>query len=666
MSAIPPNITYAGNQNIFAYANGVNNTVTSLNGLHGAVNIVAGNENLIVENENNDIYLTVNDNLIVTDLGVTSGVITLSDTIGTNTLEVVGTDLYFDGQLLAKANDIQNIADWADYPAITKLNIDNKGINNASSISLGNNTNTLSVNEGNQLLYNGDVVSTGVSGVTSLNTLSGAVGITSTNTNITIGQDEANNITLTGVGGGGDPATWSQYPATQNVNMVNYNLTSASSTGIIVDSGVNPITPTVNITASNGIAGKINITANNGFGGTSYGAIDITAYGGTTAGVTSGGSINIVSTTPSGTVGVSGKVTINGAGINSYAGASPVLGSLTGYNYIHGDASVNITAGAPPVVPNDPLTVYLYGTNGTLMYGTQYMGKIRPYSDLTINPTDLRIEKYSNLITTGYIVIDGCKTLNMEPTATLSVSNGTGTDGQVLGKSGGNLAWVAGGGTPTEINQASSFVSVSTVGNIALDNTLYSGEGIPTIIAHSIGEIEFNAGGVTTPTQIIKLDPADNTPPPLGLYVSPTQLYFNGSDVLASSGVSSLNTLTGIINLASSDNTIDITAFEGSINLQANIKTVIGATGTTALTNINKNTTYIFTSGTIQNFTTADLGTGDAGLIWYVKNAKASVDITIEHLGTAISGFSTLHARTTNNNSSIQIIYWSGTDLFMY
>ena len=144
------------------------------------------------------------------------------------------------------------------------------------------------------------------------------------------------------------------------------------------------------------------------------------------------------------------------------------------------------------------------------MYGTQYMGKIRPYSDLTINPTDLRIEKYSNLITTGYIVIDGCKTLNMEPTATLNVSNGTGSDGQVLGKSGGNIAWVAGsGGTPTEINQASSFVSVSTVGNIALDNTLYSGAGIPTIIAHSIGEIEFNAGGITTPTQIIKLDPAD-------------------------------------------------------------------------------------------------------------------------------------------------------------
>ena len=132
----------------------------------------------------------------------------------------------------------------------------------------------------------------------------------------------------------------------------------------------------------------------------------------------------------------------------------------------------------------------------------------------------------------------------MEPTATLSVSNGTGTNGQILGKSGGNLAWV------------------------------------------------------------------------------------NGNPI---------------------------------------IPPVIGATGTTALTTANKNTTYIYTSGTLQNFTTAGLVVGDAGSVWYVKQASAGGDITIQHNGTAISGItSILHEKRVDSNTPTQIIYWSGTDLFMY
>ena len=93
---------------------------------------------------------------------------------------------------------------------------------------------------------------------------------------------------------------------------------------------------------------------------------------------------------------------------------------------------------------------------------------------------------------------------------------------------------------------------------------------------------------------------------------------------------------------------------------------VIQAAGTTALTPSNKNTTYILISGATQNFTTAGLGAGDAGSVWYVKNAFTS-DINIQHNGVSINGVtSTLHENTTNTNSSSQIIYWSGTDLFMY
>jgi len=538
--------------------------------------------------------VNINDNLL-TNVG---GTITIknTDNANTNSIQTTSDQLLFNGSVVQTGPNVTSLRGLQGVVNLTTTN-GNLAINDVGNdIQLTVLAGGIGVESLETLVGNIGLTSTGSTvaittvgqninleatpnvGVTSVATLSGAVGMTSTGGTVGI-TTVGNNINLETLGI--TPITnWSQYPAIQDVNMVNHSLTSASSTGIVVDSPLNPITPTLNLTASNGIGGKVNIIANNGIGGSSFGVIDITANGGTTAGLTTGGSINITATTPVGTVGVSGKVTINGAGINSYAGALPVLASLTGYNYIHGDSAVNITAGAPPIVPSDPLCVYLYGTNGTLMYGTQYMGKIRPYSDLTINPTDLRIEKYSNFITTGYIVIDGCKTLNMEPTATLSVSNGTGTDGQVLGKSSGNLTWV----TPS------------------------------------------------------------------------------------GSGVSSLNTLTGGLSLTSTNGSITITPAGTNIDLSVPpIPPVIGATGTTALTTANKNTTYIYTSGTLQNFTTAGLVVGDAGLVWYVKQASAGGDITIRHNGTAISGItSILHEKRVDSNTPTQIIYWSGTDLFMY
>jgi hypothetical protein len=93
---------------------------------------------------------------------------------------------------------------------------------------------------------------------------------------------------------------------------------------------------------------------------------------------------------------------------------------------------------------------------------------------------------------------------------------------------------------------------------------------------------------------------------------------------------------------------------------------VIQAAGTTALVPTTANTTYILTSGATQNFTTAGLGAGNAGLVWFVKNAFTA-DISIQHNGVAITGVtSTAHTRTGSMNSSSQILYWSGTDLFMY
>jgi hypothetical protein len=112
---------------------------------------------------------------------------------------------------------------------------------------------------------------------------------------------------------------------------------------------------------------------------------------------------------------------------------------------------------------------------------------------------------------------------------------------------------------------------------------------------------------------------------------------------------------------------ISVTNTSGALDVKyIGISPVLQAATTTALTSANRNTLFILTSGTTQDFTTLTLDTPEAGHTWYVKNAKASGDITIEYNAQPIGGFGTLHPRTTNTNSSIQVIYWDGADLFMY
>jgi len=197
-------------------------------------------------------------------------------------------------------------------------------------------------------------------------------------------------------GAAGNASTWSEYPATQDVDINCFNLdnvltinncpsnsfTINATQDIDVNAG-RDITLTANrgadiglpslitLNASNGNKGEIDVYANPGFAGLG-GKVDITAFGGsqTIGGITYsvGGLVEINATTVVATSNtLTSAVKINAASCLSYAGATSPIGSLAGYNYIQADNAVNIVSGTVPVLPSVPGRNYIYGTNGTFI-----------------------------------------------------------------------------------------------------------------------------------------------------------------------------------------------------------------------------------------------------------------------------------------------------------
>lgn len=64
------------------------------------------------------------------------GTLDFLDNTGIHQLKSIDGDLYFDTELLAKAGDIQQIADWALYPALADIDADNRKLTNVSQIDL--------------------------------------------------------------------------------------------------------------------------------------------------------------------------------------------------------------------------------------------------------------------------------------------------------------------------------------------------------------------------------------------------------------------------------------------------------------------------------------------------------------------------------------------------
>jgi hypothetical protein len=188
-------------------------------------------------------------------------------------------------------------------------------------------------------------------------------------------------------------ATWSQYPATQDVNIADHNLSNVAAVlndgPINIQSTNNDIAVSaetidvvadeaalisafsdINLTAQNGNRGRVNITANPGYNNGVGGEIRLKAEGGVSPlGGGSGGLIELTATTPSlPAPSLTSAIRMSAQSILSYAGSVSPFASLAGYNYIQGLLGVEIAAGTLPVLPAAvPGSIYLYGRAGDLL-----------------------------------------------------------------------------------------------------------------------------------------------------------------------------------------------------------------------------------------------------------------------------------------------------------
>ena len=251
-----------------------------------------------------------------------------------------------------------NVAQWANYPAVATVNMASNPINNAGTINA-----------------TGVTVGNGSSGLLVANRLTSLAGASDPGMSITAYQGlsvtaDAGNITTTAgaVSGSGNISTTARGVITDTAYGEVHAITNNFE--VTADGGLNPITtPNINLVAQNGNGGQINISANPGSIAALGGKINITANGGTVVlptdpptSVTVGGEVNILANTGSGGLyTLTSAVNIAAAGVNSYAGAIPPVGSLAGYNFIYGTTGVSICAGLPSSGFQLPGTTYLYG-----------------------------------------------------------------------------------------------------------------------------------------------------------------------------------------------------------------------------------------------------------------------------------------------------------------
>jgi hypothetical protein len=209
-----------------------------------------------------------------------TGQITLIDASGSQVLKAIQSNLYFNNELLAKAGDLSNVADWSIYPAVSTIQMDNQSIVGASNIgastiqastvtsillsSLSEFTSSLTATTatigtglgGNVTIASGGVTANGAVSAVGLTTTAGLNMSNSAITNTTtigisangfppygqLSSPDGTSLTWNGAvvntGGAGSASNWSFYPQLSNLATFTATQISTASLGVSSINGI--------------------------------------------------------------------------------------------------------------------------------------------------------------------------------------------------------------------------------------------------------------------------------------------------------------------------------------------------------------------------------------------------------------------------------------------
>jgi len=518
-------------------------TISSIQGTEGGVNIdfafisSINSDGRIEANEFSSIFTYAQE-------GTVSTLFTQHVILDQATLDVInGNTLLLNGVPLATTStSISSLQDWSFYPAIQTVDMNTFGLSNVGNINSQNIFNALNIQSDT---FSGLTSITAPAATitngrfTSLSTTNLQVSAINNSSNITVNQGltatsltapslSTINLSTATINGQSviSGSNWSQYPATQTVNLQgnglsnsgNLTINTTSNTTIntgeffmTADGGLNIASITnVDITAQNGNRGQINLVANSGNNNGVAGQIFLTANGGQVGGVGTGGTIELTANTPLGFSNLTSKITLNASGINSYAGSIPALASAYGYNFIYGQNGVYIASGLPPGLPNVPGTTYIYGTLGIEMPSDAYMKNIYPYFDGITTPPDINITgryitpnlaqvcvRMSNVRQIDFqsnvaTYMSNLDTLSMSGNGTIGTSNLTATNGTIGTLSNGSLVGT-GGNISGYNNISASNLNITTINGAAYPPAGGGASTISTFTTASISSLNVSS-----------------------------------------------------------------------------------------------------------------------------------------------------------------------------
>jgi len=670
-----------------------------------------------------------NNNLNSITVGTISSLVSNTVNVGNAVLTATASTLLLNGLQVATVSSVSN---WSLDPAISTVNFQNFDLRNVSTINgdpyiSGGGANTWSLfnaisavdfaqnNLSNVSTINGgayvpvnswsafNATETIKANNNSISNCS-AVQLTtapSTAVILTAGAGDVLNVNGVPVSGGGSPSTWANFPAISTVTIPNHDLTMSTTT------------PGVSYNTAN-------INANVVIGNTSQAPLrpDLTAYCGsvnlgglanplTVANIYSIGGINLdsvagVAVNGAGGVAISGGggVAITGAGGVAISGGNIDIGGAGGV-LVNGTGAIVVTAGGV-FVNGGGVAISAGGcaitagglsvAGGAVTIGTAGLAG----GDLTIYGGDLNMSAVGGstkaiktdkiqAVTPNSLTLTGVSTINGLPYPPTggSVYQATYYKSSAQTLTSGNTdvtfdltgSWNNTGGYITHVDGTTTFTVVQT--------GIYQLEFNATVLAN--GAVYTTASGKSLGIDITRSPTAEQS------VIINSALQATGLNYVMSVGTSYYLIAGDVINLRVGNtftggpptlqqlqNTFDLNTFftwtyvsSGGASAYQNPPPVIQSAGTTALIPSSANTQYILTSGTTQNFTTAGLGAGNAGAVWYVKNAQPAGgggnDITVQANGTNIAGVtSTLHQTTNTTNTATQTLYWNGTTLTMY